>query len=131
MLRSGPPTCNGIDKSTAYEQPVSVALDCGGSGPLDYALVAPVPSHGTISNLDPDAGTLVYTPSAGYSGADSFGYEASNAAGSSDPATVTVEVGAPPAGAPTPTGPTGKKRCKKAKTKSAGAAKKKCKRKKK
>lgn len=36
-----------------------------------------------------------YTPTAGYSGADSFTYTATNASGTSAPATVSITVGAP------------------------------------
>ncbi len=39
--------------------------------------------------------TISYTPTAGYSGTDSFTYTATNAAGTSSPATITVTVTAP------------------------------------
>ncbi|WP_332676496.1 putative Ig domain-containing protein [Brevundimonas sp.] len=51
-----------------------------------------LPTHGTVSI----AGTAItYTPTAGYSGADSFTYTATNLGGTSAPATVTVTVSAP------------------------------------
>ncbi|WP_221178393.1 Ig-like domain-containing protein, partial [Pseudomonas protegens] len=39
--------------------------------------------------------SISYTPAAGFSGADSFTYTATNASGTSSPATVSITVGAP------------------------------------
>lgn len=48
--------------------------------------------HGTAST---SGTTLSYTPNAGYTGADSFSYTATNAVGTSSPATISITVGAP------------------------------------
>ncbi len=58
---------------------------------LTFAVDSP-PSHGTISDLDPEAGTLVYTPDSGFVGSDTFTYVAGDGLADSSPATVTVEM---------------------------------------
>jgi YD repeat-containing protein len=57
------------------------------------------PSHGSVSF---SGTTAYYTPTAGYAGADSFGYTVSNGAGTSSAATANITVNAPIA-APTAT----------------------------
>ena len=54
------------------------------------AAVATPPLHGTLA-MNPD-GTYTYTPTAGYSGPDSFTYTATDASGGASTATVTVSV---------------------------------------
>jgi Bacterial Ig domain len=44
------------------------------AGTLTYSLVSQ-PSHGTVTDFNAATGTFVYTPQAGYSGADSIQYE--------------------------------------------------------
>ncbi len=85
------------------------------------------PGHGTISDFDPATGTLVYTPAPGFSGTDTFQYEAQetgpapplgfgyygpSATTSSNPMTVTITVeptvqqpSPPISPSPTPTSP--------------------------
>jgi len=46
------------------------------------------PAHGTISQFNPTAGTLVYTPNSNYSGPDTFQYQVLAQANSSAPKTV-------------------------------------------
>ncbi len=67
---------------------------------LTYSLVSQ-PTHGTITNFNPSTGTLIYTPTAGYSGSDSFqfvvnstGPQNTPAITTSNPATVTLNVAA-------------------------------------
>ncbi|MBO3760214.1 putative Ig domain-containing protein [Ciceribacter sp. L1K22] len=61
-------------------------------GAATSVAIASDPSHGTASA----SGTsITYTPTAGYSGADSFTYTATNSSGTSEAATVTVTVSAP------------------------------------
>lgn len=74
-----------------------VANDRSEGGTLDSASIAIVngPAHGTISVAD---GSVIYTPSAGYSGPDSFQYSVrDNLGATSNAATVSVQVTAPPA----------------------------------
>ena len=49
-----------------------------------------LPAHGTLSGLAPN---LLYTPAAGYSGADSFTFKVNDGQVDSAPATVTLSVG--------------------------------------
>ena len=58
------------------------------------------PQHGTVSLV---GATAVYTPSAGYTGSDSFGFETSDGQATSSEATVSVSVAALPS---LPSGPT-------------------------
>jgi VCBS repeat-containing protein len=82
--------------------------------PLDSSLTAVLvtgPVNGTLT-LKPD-GSFRYMPDAGFSGTDSFTYEAMNATNPSAPVTVTLTVAPPPSGTggqplavtPTPTVP--------------------------
>jgi hypothetical protein len=69
-----------------------ITLNVSG-GTASAVAVADAPGHGAASA----SGTAItYTPDAGYFGTDSFTYTASNAVGTSAPATVTVTVTAPP-----------------------------------
>jgi large repetitive protein len=63
------------------------------SNPLT-AVVDTVPAHGTLT-LNPNGG-FTYTPTTGYIGADSFTYHASDGLLSSNVATVSLTVSAPP-----------------------------------
>ena len=68
-----------------------LANDSTPNGTTLTAVVATGPSHGTLA-LNPD-GSFTYTPAAGYVGADSFTYRATDGASQSAPVTVTVNVG--------------------------------------
>jgi hypothetical protein len=61
----------------------------GGTGTLSYAIGAQ-PLHGTLGTV---AGTqVVYTPTAGYTGTDSFSFHASSGSATSNDATVSINV---------------------------------------
>ncbi len=69
------------------------------SGTLTYGISTSgcgsctAPAHGSISQFNSSAGTLLYTPTAGYTGSDSFTYTAiKNGSSSSSQATVTITV---------------------------------------
>ena len=69
--------------------PVTLALT---GGTADSVAVASAPANGTAVA----SGTgITYRPEAGFSGTDTFSYTATNASGTSAPATVRVTVGAP------------------------------------
>jgi VCBS repeat-containing protein len=61
----------------------------GGGGTLSAELVSG-PSHGTLT-LNAD-GSFTYTPAAGFTGTDSFTYQASDGILTSNIATVTIAV---------------------------------------
>ncbi|MBD9572761.1 fibronectin type III domain-containing protein [Ensifer sp. ENS08] len=68
--------------------PVTLSLS---GGAVDSVAIAAAPSHGTATA----SGTSIsYAPDPGYSGADSFTYTATNATGTSAPATVNITVAA-------------------------------------
>ncbi len=81
--------------STATEMNVPVTLTLSGSDaendPLSFSVVAP-PAHGTLSGTPP---SLTYTPAAGFTGADMFGYTAHDGSIDSEPATVSIVVSTP------------------------------------
>jgi uncharacterized protein with beta-barrel porin domain len=69
----------------------TVNLNLSGGTATSVAVNSP-PSHGTATA----SGTVItYTPTAGYSGSDSFTYNATNGSGTSAAATVTITVSAP------------------------------------
>jgi hypothetical protein len=74
-----------VDANSSFNP---VALDISGGAAASVAVASP-PDHGTASA----SGTsILYTPIAGYLGADSFTYTATNTGGTSLPATVSVTV---------------------------------------
>ena len=85
------PTATPQSVTTSQGTPASITLT--GSDPnnraLTYAVVT-APAHGTLSGTAP---SLTYTPTAGYTGPDSFTFTASNGAETSAPATVSLTVG--------------------------------------
>jgi cyclophilin family peptidyl-prolyl cis-trans isomerase len=98
------PLANATTASTSQTTPVSVTLAGQGTFPvsganqsLSYTLVSQ-PAHGTVTNFNPSTGTLTYTPSAGFTGADTFQYTVTSsgpnavAAATSNAGTVTINV---------------------------------------
>jgi hypothetical protein len=82
----------------------TVPLSLSGGTPTTLAITTPA-THGTATV---NGTTIIYTPNAGYAGPDSFAYTATNGAGTSAPATVSITVSVPnivatPAGADTAT----------------------------
>jgi large repetitive protein len=86
-----PPQCEDIQIGTGAEQPKEVTLDCEGLGEMGFEL-NDYPEHGAISEVDWEAGTLVYTPDPGYRGLDSFTYRGWDMIGQSESATVSITV---------------------------------------
>lgn len=68
--------------------------------PLSIVSVG-TPSHGTVT-VNPD-GTVIYTPTPGYTGPDSFTYSVTDSQGGTSIATVNVNVGVPDGVTPTVT----------------------------
>jgi hypothetical protein len=94
------PTCNPLSSATAFGKPVTIQLQCADpvKAPLAYAIVG-TPAHGTLS-LTAATGQAVYTPAPGYSGPDSFSYDASSSHGTAAVVTASIAVGAAPVVAP-------------------------------
>ncbi len=91
----GTPTANSQSLGTGENTTVAVTLS--GSDPNSPALpltysVTTQPAHGTLSGTAPN---LTYTPTTGYTGADSFQFTDSNGVATSSAATVTIAVGVP------------------------------------
>ncbi|EPD42980.1 hypothetical protein HMPREF9701_01231 [Delftia acidovorans CCUG 274B] len=75
--------------ANSSSNPITLNLSGGAAASVAVASAA---SHGTATA----SGTsITYTPTAGYSGPDSFTYSATNATGTSSPATVSITVSAP------------------------------------
>jgi hypothetical protein len=89
-----PPSCQAQSVSTKANAAVPIRLGCvdATGAALTYALDS-APAHGTLGLLDAAAGTVLYTPRAGFTGADSFMFHATSANGSAAPAIVTITVG--------------------------------------
>lgn len=92
---SCPPTAVNDSMTTAFNTPTTSDPRANDSDPNGFAFTitaASMPGHGAAAV---NSGTSVtYTPSTGYSGADSFTYTISNGHGSAT-ATVSVTVNAP------------------------------------
>lgn len=85
------PLAKAVSATVDFGAPATrIALDIDGT-PTSVA-VASAPSHGQATVNGTEIG---YQPNPGYAGADSFTYTASDAAGTSAPATVSVTVSAP------------------------------------
>ncbi|RYF79275.1 MAG: hypothetical protein EOO29_17730, partial [Comamonadaceae bacterium] len=87
-----PPIANAVSVTVAYgstNNPIPLNVTGGAASSVAVATVA---SHGTATA---SGTTISYTPAAGYGGPDSFSYTATNASGTSTPATVTITVSPP------------------------------------
>jgi hypothetical protein len=101
MQYADPITAAPLSYRTAPEQPLGVATVNGllsaASAPTGDSLIASAvsePAHGTLA-VNPN-GSFTYTPAAGYAGADSFSYAATDSAGDYASATVSLTVAGPP-----------------------------------
>ncbi|HEY4411349.1 MAG TPA: Ig-like domain-containing protein, partial [Acidimicrobiia bacterium] len=101
------PTATGASVSTARDTALPVTLQA--SDPDNCELSFPVvsqPAHGTVSVPSPqpcaagtpnqDSATVMYTPTAGYTGPDSFSFKANDGTVDSNTATVAITVTPPP-----------------------------------
>ncbi|WP_369915231.1 putative Ig domain-containing protein [Xanthomonas sp. NCPPB 3005] len=78
---------------TLVDTALTLAVTGNDTGSIDTIAVTTAPTHGTavVSGVQ-----LVYTPAAGYVGADTLSYTATGAGGTSAPASVTITVNARP-----------------------------------
>ncbi len=88
----GLPVTGAVSATVAYSSSANpITLNLSGGAATSVA-VASAAAHGTATA----SGTSIsYTPTAGYAGSDSFIYTATNGAGTSNQATVSVTVSAP------------------------------------
>ncbi|MFN7977269.1 MAG: Ig-like domain-containing protein [Vicinamibacterales bacterium] len=95
------PTTVADSYSTPFNTPLNIAApgvlanDAANGASMTAALVSNV-AHGALA-LNANGG-FTYTPTTGYSGADSFTYRATNSAGPGNTVTVSLTVDAVPAG---------------------------------
>jgi DNA-binding beta-propeller fold protein YncE len=86
------PACQNAVASTPHNRSVTVSLSCTDpGGQLESLQIVEQPAHGSLSTPDQANATVSYTPNPGYSGPDTFTYEASGVA-TSKPATVQINV---------------------------------------
>ncbi len=87
-----PPVANPASATVAYDSssnPITLNITGGAATSVAIGTAA---AHGTATA----SGTsITYTPTSGYAGPDSFTYTATNGAGTSSPATVTITVSPP------------------------------------
>ena len=93
ILGNQPPTAHPQLLTTPYETALPIVLP--GSAPdraaLTFTVAAP-PAHGSLTGAAP---SLLYTPTAGYSGPDSLVFRVDDGNGGSAQATVSIVVGGP------------------------------------
>jgi len=82
-----PPVASSQSVSTAFNTAVAITLSATGNGTISYTVGTP--THGILNGTAP---SLIYTPTAGYFGTDSFTFTATNTGGTSTAATVSIRV---------------------------------------
>jgi hypothetical protein len=90
VAREVAPVCNDTSVSVAHNTPATVPLSCN-EGTRE---IVAAPAHGTLSGIDQAAGTVTYTPTSGYSGADSFSFRSGDGTLDSSAATAGLDVAA-------------------------------------
>ncbi|MFI4973113.1 MAG: Ig-like domain-containing protein [Caulobacterales bacterium] len=94
-----PPAASASSQTVANNVATPIAVSLSGGVASSIAIVTQT-AHGTLSV---NGASVTYTPTAGYTGADSFTYKALNAGGVSSNATVTLTVAAPTLASVSPT----------------------------
>lgn len=85
-----PPVAADQSLTTPQDTPLGLTLSATDAehDPLTYAVVS-APLHGTLSGTAPN---LTYTPTAGYTGGDSFTFRANDGSNNSNTGTITITV---------------------------------------
>jgi kumamolisin len=96
------PTASNGTVTTSEGTAVSGTLSATGpsGASLTFAIVSQ-PANGTVSLTDTSTGAFTYTPNTGFTGTDSFTFDASDSGGTSNTASESVTVNAPAVAAPT------------------------------
>jgi Tol biopolymer transport system component len=100
--RNPPPGCADKTASVAFNRFMRIGLTCTDvadppafqNDPLELQIARP-PGRGTLSLINPQDNSLIYTPNANFTGVDTFTYTANDGTTTSPPATVTITVGGP------------------------------------
>ena len=96
--RETAPVCQATTMATAFRSAVTVSLHCADAdGDAVTRSIVSGPAHGTLSAIDSAAGTVTYAPASGFTGTDSFTFDATDGVNSSAPAAATITVRPPPA----------------------------------
>ena len=82
-----------VSANTADPTEITLTATDPGGNPLTYAIVSQ-PQSGTITDLNEDTGSLVYTSKDGFTGEDRFTFKANDGTVDSNTATVRVTVSA-------------------------------------
>lgn len=100
LLVDSAPTCQNLSVATEFNTPLRIVeLPCTDVDDADFDIFFDDPAHGT-ADVDPATGDVIYTPPAGFVGADTFPFYGIDRWGFDSPdSTVTVTVKP----APTPT----------------------------
>ena len=96
------PACSPVSALTPFNTAIRVRLVCGdpdGGDAVRFSVARP--ANGTLSQFDPVRGTVVFTPSPGFSGQGVFDFTASDTDGSTA-ARATIGVGQRPVVPPRP-----------------------------
>jgi YD repeat-containing protein len=97
-----PPVANPFNASVfSNTTNAPIPLNITGGAPSSVAVATPA-THGAASVSPPGGATIVYTPTGGYIGSDSFTYTASNASGTSAAAMASIAVVPMTASVPNP-----------------------------
>ncbi len=92
------PVCQPFALETTFNTSALATLKCSDANgdPIAYEITRQ-PANGSLAAVDQAAGTVRYSPSLGYSGADAFGYRAVARGVASAPAEASIKIGqAPP-----------------------------------
>ncbi|NOJ91489.1 cadherin-like domain-containing protein [Corallococcus coralloides] len=85
-----PPVARSVTLETVEDTPLEVDLPASGNGALTFTIVD-APDHGTVSEVSAN-GSITYTPSADFNGADALVFRATNSQGQSAQGTVTLTI---------------------------------------
>ncbi len=94
IANAPPPNTNGLTVNVVFNTAQSINLNSAVSGLVTSFSLVTLPAHGTAVL---SGNTVIYTPTSGYFGADSFTFSSTGPGGTSSPATVSLVVGTPPA----------------------------------
>jgi 6-phosphogluconolactonase (cycloisomerase 2 family) len=94
--RATAPACNSGSTAVTKGKSATVALTCvdADGDPVARAILSS-PAHGTLGPVSDATGTVTYTPTTGYTGPDSFTFDASDGVNTGNSATASLVV-APP-----------------------------------